>query len=645
MSEQNSSNAFAAAVAKALAEQAAAEAAEAEASVLDTEIMDPDGPAVEPEAILSAEDYEAEYSDACEEVPVDPGFAAFNFKPEIMRALEDAEYHTPTSIQREAIPPLMAGRDVMGQARTGTGKTAAFALPILQAIEPKRREVQALVLAPTRELAVQICDAMKAYSKYMPQVRVAVLYGGQALLTQARDLRAGAQIVVGTPGRIMDHIRRETLDLSHVKHLVLDEADEMLKMGFIEDVDWIIDQTSKEGRQTSLFSATMPPEIRTVGKKHLCEPQMIHVDNGKMAIPQIEQRYIVVHGHDKLRVLCRLLETQETRSALVFTRTRVTAGDLADALEERGYIAEPLHGEMSQAHRDRVVDRMRRGKVDVLVATDVAARGLDIEGISHVINFDIPLEPETYLHRIGRTGRAGREGVAILFVRPKERDLLNQIERFTKTRIQPMPPPSTDEIEAKRIAGFKNAVKGLMSELTAEDRSFFGQIVDELTSSEEAVDLHSLAAGFAALAQYHRPLRVPRDNEPAEMGPPVLLQLSLGRCAGIRPSDIVGTLANECGLPGPMIGVITVEDRYSFVEVPENFVEQILDEFSTLRGHHARVRVAPPGVKPRQHQKPQQKQYKERSFKGAPKGTDKKHQTKAPPPVREHLNRRAPKRG
>ncbi len=529
-----------------------------------------------------------------EEAP-SASFAGLGIAEPILKALSDVGYEVPTPIQERTIPALLAGRDMVGQAQTGTGKTAAFAIPMLQRLDPAKAAVQGLVLAPTRELAIQVAEAFHTYSKHLGRISVLPVYGGQPIDRQQYRLERGVHIVVGTPGRIMDHLRRGTLRLDALRMVVLDEADEMLRMGFIEDVEWILTQATGE-RQTALFSATMPPEIRRVAERHLKDPVSVRTEHRTMTLPAIEQRYLNVHGPQKLEALTRLLETEPAESVLVFTRTKTGAAEVTEKLIARGWAAEALHGDMGQAQRETVLRRLRAGQVEIVVATDVAARGLDVERITHVINYDVPNDVESYVHRIGRTGRAGRTGVAVLFITPRERRMLSDIERFTKQPIQPMRMPTQADVAARRIAMFKESIKKTVAE---GDLDLYLALVEEL-AEEEGLDMAEIAAAASRLARGEKPLDVAIEPEPEQLPRPdggrVRLFLAAGSRNGVRPGDIVGAIANEAGVPGKAIGAIDIYDNFTFVEVPAQYQAQILERMSraTLRGQPIEIRVARP---------------------------------------------------
>ncbi len=432
-----------------------------------------------------------------------PGFEALSLDTRLVARLGELGYAEPTPIQQESIPPLIQGRDLVGQAQTGTGKTAAFALPMLQRLNPAKRSIQALILAPTRELALQVAEAVKTYSASLGNVRVAAVYGGQAILPQIKEVKRGAQIVVGTPGRIMDLMRRGTIKLGGLDLLVLDEADEMLRMGFIEDVEWILGHTP-EKRQIALFSATMPREIESISDRYTNDPVRIAIARKTLTLPNIDQSYWAVKGLHKLDALTRILETESLEAGIIFVRTKIACTELASQLSARGFSVEALNGDMSQSAREQAVRRMKAGEIDLIVATDVAARGLDIERVSHVFNYDIPLDVESYVHRIGRTGRAGNKGVAILFVTNKERWMLKKIERFTNAPIRAMTIPGYGKVIEKRISVLKERLR---ESTKASDLPTYDKIVLQLLEDEE-FDLQTLAAAAIRLAQGEQSLEM-----------------------------------------------------------------------------------------------------------------------------------------
>jgi ATP-dependent RNA helicase DeaD len=522
-------------------------------------------------------------------------FTDLGLSPELLAAIADAGYEAPTAIQVRTIPVLLAGRDLIGQAQTGTGKTAAFALPILQRLDLPDARVQALVLTPTRELAIQVAEAIHTYSKRMGQVRALPVYGGSPMSQQIRRLKAGVHVVVGTPGRIMDHLRRGTLKFDALRTVILDEADEMLRMGFIDDVEWILGQMPA-ARQTALFSATMPPQIKRIAERYLRQPERIEIERTALTLPAIEQRYLNVTERQKLDALTRVLEVEPSEATLVFVRTKTSAADVAERLQARGYAAEAMHGDMTQAQREQTIRRLRAGQVEIVVATDVAARGLDVEHITHVINYDVPHDAESYVHRIGRTGRAGRTGTAIMFVTPRETRLLKLIERFTGQRIGPMRMPSAADVAARRASLFKEKLRAAAHEDGLEP---YLTLVEEL--AEEGMDMAEIAAAAAKLARGSQPLEVTAPPEPspassASEGEMVRLFIDAGREAGVRPADIVGAIAGETGLSGQAIGAIDLYDRFTFVEVPRDRADHVLAGMRDvkIRNRPVRVKLATP---------------------------------------------------
>ncbi len=442
--------------------------------------------------------------------PDEPGFAALGLSPEVAQAVADLGYETPTPVQRQCIPHLLEGRDLLGQAQTGTGKTAAFALPLLSRIDPTAKEPQVLVLTPTRELALQVAEAFQRYAHNIKDFHVLPIYGGQSYGLQVRQLQRVPQVIVGTPGRIMDHMRRNTLSLEGLKTLVLDEADEMLNMGFAEDIDWIFEHTPAD-RQVALFSATMPAEILRVARDHLIDPVEIRIESATATVDTIDQQHCVVTRFHKVDVLTRILELEPFDGMLVFVRTKGGTTELVDKLRSQGFAAEALNGDMSQELRERTVDRLKGGQLDILVATDVAARGLDVERVSHVVNFDIPMDPSAYVHRIGRTGRAGRAGKAILLVEPRERGLLRAIERTIRRPIPEMAPPSAAQLSATRIDRF---IEQIRETVAGQDLDFFFRLMARI-SKEQELEPMNIAAALGFLIQRERPLEVkdpPREQ-------------------------------------------------------------------------------------------------------------------------------------
>ena len=526
---------------------------------------------------------------------IEEGFAQFALRDEILKAVAELGYESPSPIQQKTIPLLVAGKDIIGQAQTGTGKTAAFALPGLQAIDVKKKDAQVLVLTPTRELAIQVAEAFHSYGKHLGRVKVLPVYGGQSIGQQIKHLRSGAQVIVGTPGRVMDHIRRETLDLSNLKLLVLDEADEMLKMGFQEDVEFILSHTPAT-RQTALFSATMPKAVRRIADKYLNEAVNIEIERKTMTVPTVEQFYINLSENQKTDALTRLLEVEinSGEAVLIFHRTKVGAANLTEKLQARGYAAEAMHGDMNQNQRETVIKRLRNGQVEIVVATDVAARGLDVERISTVVNYDMPSDTESYVHRIGRTGRAGREGKAVLFVTPRQQRMKREIENYTKQKIEPLKLPTKADVAARRISLLKERI---VTALTEQDLEIYLSIVEDL-ADESGSDIAEIAAAAISLAVGDKPLEVEIEPEAknytfSEEGM-VRLFINAGRRHRVNPGDIVGAIANEGDIPGKAIGAIDVNDRFTLVDIPAQFVAQILDlmKHSQIRKQNLDIRLA-----------------------------------------------------
>ncbi|UOQ61267.1 DEAD/DEAH box helicase [Leucobacter rhizosphaerae] len=528
----------------------------------------------------------------------------------ILRAVKGLGYETPSAIQEATIPTLLEGRDVVGLAQTGTGKTAAFALPILSRLQPGSGSPQALVLAPTRELALQVCEAFESYAAHLPEVHLLPVYGGQAYGQQLSALRRGVDIVVGTPGRIMDHMKRGSLDLSQIKYLVLDEADEMLKMGFAEDVETILADTPEE-KQVALFSATMPAQIRRISQQYLNDPNEIKIQGKTQTSSTITQRYIVVSYTQKVDALTRILEVEDFDGLIVFTRTRNDTEQVAEKLRARGYSAAAISGDVQQAQRERTVQALKDGKLDILVATDVAARGLDVERISHVINYDLPIDTESYVHRIGRTGRAGRTGDAISFVTPRERRMLKSIEKATKQPLTQMPLPGVEEVNATRLSRFDDEITAALDETARIDR--FRDIIDHYVRHHNVPEA-DVAAALAVVAQGNTPLlldesddrkferdraqaarfledndRGGRDDRP-ERAPRgerrtdlQMYRIEVGRRQKVQPGQIIGAIANEGGLTRDDFGRIQVRDDFSLVELPANLSPSALSALEQTR--------------------------------------------------------------
>ncbi len=550
-------------------------------------------------------------------------FNSLELLPEVLQAVNESGYTIPTEIQAQSIPHLLAGKDIIGQAQTGTGKTAAFALPLLSTINPAQKHTQILVLAPTRELAIQVAESFQTYSKNLPKIKVLPVYGGAAYSEQLRGLKKGVQIVVGTPGRVMDHIRKGSLKLDNLQTLVLDEADEMLRMGFIEDVEWILEQTP-EARQIVLFSATMPTVIQRIAQKHLIEPELIKVKSKTMTASTIRQRFWQVFGLNKMDALTRILELEDHDAMLVFVNTKNMTLELAEQLQARGFACEALNGDIPQSGRERIVERLKRGRLDVLIATDVVARGLDVDRISHVINYDAPRDNESYVHRIGRTGRAGRSGEAVLFVSRRENRLLRSIEQTTRQPIVEMEIPSVKKINELRSSRYKKTVLATIEKLKDnKNYEIFSKIISEL-HEEEGVEILDIAAALAHMSNRNKQFLLnesefkhlkdkrpfdeddrgsrrdkrsgrkdgKRDNRrKKELSSTRAIPLKgmsdvdmerfrveVGYNHGVKPGNIVGAIANEAGLDSKMIGQIEIFDDYSVVDLPSGMPKDVYQD-------------------------------------------------------------------
>ncbi|KMK51287.1 DEAD/DEAH box helicase [[Actinobacillus] muris] len=528
-------------------------------------------------------------------------FADLGLPQSILDAVNEMGFITPSPIQQACIPHLLAGRDVLGMAQTGSGKTAAFSLPILARLDPAQRFPQMLVMAPTRELAIQVADACEQFTKNMKGVRVVTIYGGQRYDIQIRALKQGSQVVVGTPGRILDHIRRGTLDLSALKAIVLDEADEMLRMGFIDDVETVMAELP-EHHQTALFSATMPEPIRRITRRFMQDPQEVKIQATQRSAPDITQSYWLVNGFRKNDALLRFLEVEEFDAAIIFTRTKTGTTDITELLERHGYRAAALNGDMTQQAREQTLERLKSGRLDILIATDVAARGLDVERISLVINYDIPLDSESYVHRIGRTGRAGRSGRALLFVEPRERRLLRNIEHLMKKPIDEVPIPNHEILMAKRREKFKARIS---QQLEHHDLELYRELLEDLFTADQ--DHEELAAAMMMLLQEKQKLILPPDPavRPArsERGrgrenprsaerrggrehrehnriAMDLYRIELGREDGVEVRHIVGAIANEGDISSRYIGHIKLHDKYSTIELPQGMPKHLVEHFA-----------------------------------------------------------------
>ncbi|MDO8439309.1 MAG: DEAD/DEAH box helicase [Telluria sp.] len=549
-------------------------------------------------------------------------FSELNLSPAVLKVMKEVGYETPSPIQAATIPLLLANRDVLGQAQTGTGKTAAFALPILSRIDIKQQSPQALVLAPTRELAIQVAEAFQKYATHIKDFHVLPIYGGQSYGPQLSALRRGVHVIVGTPGRVIDHLEKGSLDLSKLKTLVLDEADEMLRMGFIDDVEQILQKTP-DTRQTALFSATMPSAIKRIAKTYLRDPAEVTVAAKTGTADNIRQRYWMVSGMQKLEALTRILEAEPFDGMIIFARTKLGTEELATKLQARGFAATAINGDMQQAQRERTIEQLKNGKIDILVATDVAARGLDVERLSHVINYDVPSDPESYTHRIGRTGRAGRSGEAILFITPREQGLLKAIERATRQPVAPLTLPTVKAVNDVRIAKFKDSIT---EALGAGGLDVFRSLIEEY-ERELNVPAIEIAAALAKLARGDVPLLLEKPNRDAKAAPswreeapmaraprsdaprfeaPVrdrgdapafkprervarpqeegmgTFRIEVGHAHGVKPGNIVGAIANEAGIESKFIGRIEIYDDYSTLDLPADMPPDLIDHLKTV---------------------------------------------------------------
>ena len=562
-------------------------------------------------------------------------FNDLNLNNSILKILDEIGYESPSPIQEQAIPLLLDGRDIIGQAQTGTGKTAAFALPLISNMDIKQKDPQLLVLAPTRELAIQVAEAFQKYATYMKGFHVLPVYGGADYSGQIRALKRGVHVVVGTPGRVMDHIRKGTLKLGGLRALVLDEADEMLRMGFIDDVEWILEQTPDD-RQIALFSATMPSQIRRIATNYLNNPEQVTIKAKTATIDTIRQRFWPVSGVHKLDALTRILEAEEFSAILIFVRTKNSTVELSDKLSARGYSSAALNGDIAQNQRERTIQNLKNGKVDIVVATDVAARGLDVERISHVINYDVPHDTESYVHRIGRTGRAGRKGDAILFVAPREKRMLNSIERATRQKIEMMELPSTEIINDKRISKFKQSITDTLAN---DDLNMFSQLIEQY-QQEHNIPALEIAAALAKQLQGgtdfllsnkpprkqknredwdrddrgnrdrsrrdrpgrerdDRSERAPRrERKPRDTALDEGMQryrIEVGHNHEVKPGNIVGAIANEADIESKYIGRICIYDDHSTVDLPENMPKELLYTLKKVWVSGQQLKISPEG--------------------------------------------------
>jgi len=521
-------------------------------------------------------------------------FGDIELSKKVLAAVGDMGFEEPSPIQSQTIPLMMEGFDVVGQAQTGTGKTAAFGIPTIEKIKEGSRHIQALVLTPTRELAIQIAEEFNKIGKYK-RVKTLPIYGGQSIDRQIRSLKYGVQIVVGTPGRLLDHIRRGTIKLGNVKTLILDEADEMLDMGFIDDIEAIISQVNAEERQTLLFSATMPEPIAKLAERYMDHPRRVTISRENLTVPLIEQIYY--ETREKLEGLCRVLDAEETGKLIIFCRTKKGVDDLVASLQARGYRSDGLHGDLSQAQRDRVMKKFREGQLEILVATDVAARGIDIDDITHVVNYDIPQDHESYVHRIGRTGRAGKKGVAITFVEPREYRQLRLIERLAKTKILRRKLPSAADILERQKEVIKERLLKTLEKNRFED---YHMVLADILDDYDPVDIAAAALQLSVEGYKEKdeeesldPIASRLENTGGAPGM-VRLFINIGRSQKLRPEDVVRAFASEADIPGNVIGVINIYDKFTFVEVPEDVAERVLSVMhrNTMKGYRISVEPA-----------------------------------------------------
>ena len=576
-------------------------------------------------------------------------FTSLGLSAPVLKAVAQLGYEVPTPIQSQCIPLLLTGKNLLGTAQTGTGKTAAFALPFLSSIDEKQKTPQILVLTPTRELAIQVAEAFQSYAKHLKGFHVLPIYGGADIRSQLKSLKRGAQVIVGTPGRTLDHLKRKSLNLRQINALVLDEADEMLRMGFIDDVETILAQTP-DHCQRALFSATMPPPIKRVATTYLGDAEQISIESKTKTVERIKQQYVTVKGHQKIDALTRVLEVEAFDAMIIFVRTKSSTVDIAERLEARGFSAAALNGDLSQTLRERTINKLKKGKVDILIATDVAARGLDVDRISHVVNYDIPYDNESYVHRIGRTGRAGREGTAILFITPKETRLLRSIEKSTRQPILPLTMPSNEQLSGQRIEQFTQQLLKTME--TPKLDKFRDMIVK--FASENELDMADIAAALAYDNQRERPLFPKLDNivaarperqtkkgehktkrdrvlrdEDGKVIPMLTYRLEVGKNDSVEPANIVGAIANEADISSQYIGQIKLYDTYSTVDLPDGMPSEIFNHLKKVRvrgnplnlsllGDTSNMSTNSPGASAERKQKPSRGSKKNTAKKRSP---------------------------
>ncbi len=525
-------------------------------------------------------------------------FEELNVDEKILKAIGDMGFEEASPIQAQAIPVVMEGRDIVGQAQTGTGKTAAYGIPMLQSVDPKDKSLQAVVLCPTRELAIQVADEIRKLAKYMTAIKVLPVYGGQEIVKQIKSLKAGVQIVVGTPGRVMDHMRRKTVKFDNVRLVVLDEADEMLDMGFREDMETILTQTPEE-RQTVMFSATMPKAIMEIARTFQKDAEVIKVVRKELTVENIDQYYFEVRSKNKDEILSRLIDIYNPKLSVVFCNTKKQVDDLISELKGRGYFADGIHGDMKQAQRDRVMNDFRKGKTEILIATDVAARGIDVDDVDVVFNYDLPQDEEYYVHRIGRTGRAGRSGLAFSFVTGKELYKLKDIERYCKTKIKFMEVPSLDDVKNTRVDNIFEQVKTLLEE---DSIGSLRAVVEEKLGDEDYTSI-DLAAALLKLSlgdDHDReddvmPVHFDDYEDKGGKNGMVRLFINIGKRDHVKPSNVLGAIAGESGMPGKLVGSIDMYDSYTFVDVPRKYADSVLKAMSNdvqIKGRKVNVEKA-----------------------------------------------------
>lgn len=520
-------------------------------------------------------------------------FEKLNIEPEILKVIEELGYETPTPIQAQAIPEIKAGKDVIGQAQTGTGKTAAFSIPLIEKLSTKDKSVQVIILTPTRELAMQVTDEIGKFSKYLHGIKSLAIYGGQPYERQFKALKQGVQVVVGTPGRVIDHINRKTLKLGNVKAIVLDEADQMLDMGFLEDIEMVLNELP-ENRQTLMFSATIPPAIEMIAKKHMNSPVKVKVVHKELTVPRIEQYYFEVKPHEKIDSLIRILDMEKVDLGMIFCNTKKGVDDLVEKLQNRGYSVEGIHGDLRQAQRERVMKKFRDGTLDLLVATDVAARGIDIDNVAIVINYDLPDNFEYYVHRIGRTGRAGREGLAYTLVVPRQIRTLKALESYTKAKLKRKPVPSINDIVEKEKESIgKKIVSTIEQGALAEYTNFIEQLAENYSTIDIGAALLKMIVNLNEEESLESAKEITAKEDFKDSGM-VRMFINIGKNHGVKPSNILSTLATEAGISGKLVGVIDMYDKFTFVEVPKKYEKKVLNAMdkNRIKGRKINIEVA-----------------------------------------------------